>query len=97
MLVEGITYIHEHTTIDLSEVKENEDCRLDAFELTVAEYRGLYERGVRNIIDVTNTGMGRNIPYVEKVAQATGINIVHATGYYQEMCLPPQVYQKKCC
>ena len=60
MLVDGITYMHEHTTIDLSEIKNNEDCQLDVFSETVREYTKLYDKGVRNIIDVTNFGMGRN-------------------------------------
>ncbi|MUV37084.1 Phosphotriesterase like proteiny protein [Lentibacillus sp. JNUCC-1] len=94
MLVNGMTYMHEHTTINLSEVKNNEDCQLDAYEETVKEYKKLYKKGVRNIVDVTNFGMGRNIPYVERVAEETGINIVHATGYYQEKFYPIQVFRE---
>ncbi|WP_254259980.1 hypothetical protein [Listeria fleischmannii] len=94
MLQEGITYIHEHMTIDLSEVKESEDCKLDLLNETIEEMKELYALGVRNIIDMTNTGMGRNIPYVERIMQETGMTIVHATGYYQHMCLPIQVFEK---
>lgn len=94
MLQEGITYIHEHMTIDLSEVKESEDCKLDLLNETIEEMKELYALGVRNIIDMTNTGMGRNIPYVERIMQETGMTIVHATGYYQHMCLPIQVFER---
>ncbi|MCY7801815.1 hypothetical protein MOB23_21055, partial [Bacillus haynesii] len=45
----------------------------------VREFKSLYEKGVRNIVDVTNIGMGRNITYVQKVAEETGINIVFST------------------
>ncbi|GIO26950.1 phosphotriesterase family protein [Ornithinibacillus bavariensis] len=94
MLLEGITYMHEHTTIDLSEVKRNEDCQLDVYEETVKEYKKLYSKGVRNIVDVTNFGMGRNIPFVQRVAEESGINIIHATGFYQEKFYPIQVFRE---
>ncbi|MED3655183.1 phosphotriesterase-related protein [Heyndrickxia sporothermodurans] len=94
MLENGITYMHEHTTIDLSEVKCNEDCQLDVFSETVREYKKLYEKGVRNIVDVTNFGMGRNIPFVQKVAEESGLNIIYATGFYQEKFYPIQVFRE---
>lgn len=94
MLENGITYMHEHTTIDLSEVKCNEDCQLDVFSETVREYKKLYEKGVRNIVDVTNFGMGRNIPFVQKVADESGMNIIYATGFYQEKFYPIQVFRE---
>ncbi|MGG3683797.1 phosphotriesterase family protein [Aeribacillus composti] len=94
MLKNGITYMHEHTTIDLSEVKNNEDCRLDVFPETVKEFKKLYEKGVRNIIDVTNIGMGRSITYVQKVSEESGINIIFATGFYQDSFYPIQVFRE---
>ncbi|RZI50202.1 phosphotriesterase-related protein [Aeribacillus pallidus] len=94
MLKNGITYMHEHTTIDLSEVKNNEDCRLDVFPETVKEFKKLYEKGVRNIIDVTNIGMGRSITYVQKVSEESGINIIFSTGFYQDSFYPIQVFRE---
>ncbi|MDF1510034.1 TatD family hydrolase [Robertmurraya sp. DFI.2.37] len=94
MLKHGITYMHEHTTIDLSELKCNEDCQLDVFSETVKEYKKLYDKGVRNIVDVTNFGMGRNIPFVQKVAEESGINIIYATGFYQDKFYPIQVFRE---
>lgn len=44
MLKDGMTYMHEHTTIDLSEVKNNEDCKLDVFSETVREFKSLKGR-----------------------------------------------------
>lgn len=94
VLVDGITFMHEHTTIDLSEVKNTEDCQLDVFNETVKEYKKLYENGVRNIVDVTVFGMGRNIPFVEKIAEESGINIIYSTGFYQEEFYPIQVFRE---
>lgn len=91
-LPEKILYAHEHTTIDLSGPKKNPDCRLDNFEATVAEFRHLAQKGVVGIIDQTNRGMGRDVAYTCRVAQAAGLQITHATGYYKEPFLPPECY-----
>ena len=89
--LEGITYCHEHTTIDLSYIKLSEDTVLDCQKETIKEYHSLYKKGVRNIVDVTVAGMNRNPLYVKKVAEVTGIDIIQATGFYIEEFLPPMV------
>ena len=63
MLQDGYTLMHEHVTIDLSGVKKDPDCRLDCFEETVEEFKELYRHGVRNVLEVTNIGMGRYFLY----------------------------------
>lgn len=80
--------MHEHTTIDLSRIKNIDDTNLNCFEETVKEYKKLYTKGVRNIVDVTVMDMKRNPLYVQKAAEASGINIVQATGFYTERFLP---------
>jgi phosphotriesterase-related protein len=88
MIKDGITYMHEHTTIDLSGVKGLDDTNLNCKNETIAEYRELYAKGVRNIVDVTVLDMKRNPVYVQEVAEQTGINIIQATGFYTEKFLP---------
>ncbi|MDT2814566.1 phosphotriesterase-related protein [Vagococcus carniphilus] len=88
VLQKGITYMHEHTTIDLSRLKNIDDTNLNCYDETVAEYKKLYAKGVRNIVDVTNMDMRRNPMYVKRVADETGMNIVQATGFYQDKFLP---------
>lgn len=88
VLQKGITYMHEHTTIDLSRLKNIDDTNLNCYDETVAEYKKLYDKGVRNIVDVTNMDMRRNPLYVKRVADETGMNIVQATGFYQDKFLP---------
>lgn len=88
VLVDGITYMHEHTTIDLSRLKGIDDTNLNCFDQTVEEFKKLYSKGVRNIVDVTNMDMKRNPRYVQEVAKLTGMNIIQATGFYQEKFLP---------
>ena len=91
-LIDGYTLMHEHVTIDLSGIKQDQDCHLNCFEETVREFGQLYEYGVRNILDVTNRGMGRDPEYIARVAEATGIQILLSTGFYKEPFLPREVY-----
>lgn len=92
-LLNGITYAHEHITIDLSGPKKDEDCKLDNMEETIKELRELKSKGVCNIIDVTNRGMGRNVEFLAKVSEETGINILSSTGYYKSPFFPGEVYK----
>ncbi|MGC6178170.1 phosphotriesterase family protein [Lacrimispora sp. 38-1] len=88
----GYTLMHEHITIDLSGIKNDEDCRLDCFEETEKELSRLHELGVRRILDVTNIGMGRDPQYCFRMEKKTGIEILRATGFYKEPFLPEFVY-----
>lgn len=90
--LDGITYMHEHITIDLSGIKKDLDCRLDTLEETIEEFKELKKKGVTNILDVTNRGMGRDIEYALKVQEESGINITFSTGYYKEPFLPEEVF-----
>lgn len=90
-MIKNITYIHEHVKIDLSNGKNNIDCKLDLFEETKNEFIKLKELGVKRIVDVTNVGMGRDANYIIKMEEATGIEICMSTGYYKEPFLPKEV------
>jgi len=83
-LVDGYTLMHEHVHIDLSRIKDDLDTCLDCKEETIKEFKRLYELGVRNILEVTNVGMGRDVAYIDEVAQASGINIIKSTGCYKD-------------
>ncbi|WP_028857205.1 phosphotriesterase family protein [Psychrilyobacter atlanticus] len=88
------TMMHEHMFIDLSVIKKSDDCRLDCKEETIKELKELYKNGVRNIVEVTNIGIGRDIKYIQEVAKESGINILISTGYYKEPFLPKEVSTK---
>ncbi|GAB3517218.1 phosphotriesterase family protein [Photobacterium alginatilyticum] len=89
---DGYTYCHEHLHIDLSLQKGDIDCRLDHYELLRDEMRDLIHAGVYNIIEVTNSFMGRNPQFIENLIKDTGINVVLSTGYYIDGFFPPALY-----
>ena len=94
MLKDGYTLMHEHIFIDLSGIKKLDDCRLDCKNETIEEFKKLYENGVRNITEVTNIGMGRDVNYIKEVSEKSGINVICATGFYKEHFYPEFVYEK---
>ncbi|NVJ55478.1 MAG: phosphotriesterase-related protein [Vibrionaceae bacterium] len=89
----GYTYCHEHLHIDLSAQKHTLDCRLDQYELLCDEMCEVQKRGVRNIVEVTNSFMGRNPQFIENLINDTGINVLLSTGYYIEGFFPEHLYQ----
>ncbi|EHN13469.1 phosphotriesterase family protein [Clostridium sporogenes] len=91
-LKDGMTFSHEHVTIDLSGVKKTDDCNVNCFDETKEEFKELKSKNVNNIIDLTNRGMGRNVEYILRMEEETGMNILCSTGYYKEPFLPKEVY-----
>ncbi|WP_261817755.1 phosphopentomutase [Vibrio gallicus] len=89
----GYTYCHEHLHIDLSQQKNDIDCRLDQYDLLCEEMRAVQTHGVRNIVEVTNSFMGRNPQFIESLISDTGINVLMSTGFYIEGFFPNQLYQ----
>lgn len=87
----GYTLAHEHLHIDLSGFKNNVDCRLDQYAFICQEMNELMARGVRNVIEMTNRYMGRNVQFMLDVMRETGINVVACTGYYQDAFFPEHV------
>ncbi|MDR1874416.1 MAG: hypothetical protein LBQ90_05295 [Synergistaceae bacterium] len=86
-------YPHEHLAVDLSGPKCDIDCRLDRKDAVVAEFRGLRDRGVTLVVDLTNRGMGRDVAYAREVQEKSGVRVLHATGWYKEGFFPPEVYE----
>ena len=90
-MIKDITYMHEHVTIDLSKEKNNIDCKLDTFDITKEEFLKQKELGVTRVVDVSNVGIGRDVDYVMRMEEATGLDIYMSTGYYKEPFLPKEV------
>ncbi|HTI76292.1 MAG TPA: phosphotriesterase-related protein [Mycobacterium sp.] len=82
----GVTLMHEHVFILSPDITENypevwgDGAQREADAIT--RLNELKSRGVDSIVDLTVIGMGRYIPRVARVAAATDINIVVATGVY---------------
>src|SRR5689334_24790355 len=82
----GVTLMHEHVFILTTEITQNfpetwgEEAKREADAIT--RLNELKASGVDTIVDLTVIGLGRYIPRIARIAAATDLNIVVATGIY---------------
>jgi phosphotriesterase-related protein len=82
----GVTLMHEHVFIMSPDITANypevwgDEAKREADAIT--RLNELKSNGVDSIVDLTVIGMGRYIPRIARIAAATDINIVVATGVY---------------
>lgn len=65
--------------------------RLDDVDLAATEASLFREAGGGTIVDVTPAGLGRDPVLLERVARATGLNIVMGCGYYVQPAHPAEL------
>jgi phosphotriesterase-related protein len=88
----GVTLMHEHVFVLSPEILQNypeiwgEEARREAD--AIRRLNELKSRGVDSIVDLTVIGLGRYIPRIARIAAATELNIVVATGVYTYNDLP---------
>jgi phosphotriesterase-related protein len=87
----GLTLVHEHVRFRDEAVAEqwpgryDEQLELDAALLAVNAAK---DRGVRTIVDPTAMFGGRDVNFMKRVAEETGVQIVACTGIYSYDYLP---------
>lgn len=89
----GYTLIHEHLTINLSRLKEDDDAKLDDVDSLIEDLKELKKSGIDTIVDVTNIGMGRDIERIKYISDISNMNVILSTGFYKEPFLPEIVYK----
>lgn len=87
----GLTLAHEHVLIDAWAMTHSYDSILDDEELATRELLALAEAGGRTLVDCTSMGLGRDPQALERIAWASGINIVMGTGWYRAAFYPPAI------
>jgi phosphotriesterase-related protein len=79
----GKTLMHEHIFTPYMELRVqypwDEDCIVAA---AVEKMNDLHSRGFQTVVDMTVFGLGRNIPWVRRVAEESGMQIIAAAGLY---------------
>ncbi|MHB8465689.1 MAG: phosphotriesterase family protein [Acidimicrobiales bacterium] len=87
----GATLMHEHVFVLSTEIQANYEVGWDE-EARVAQaierLNELKAAGIDTIVDLTVIGLGRCLPRIARIAEATDINIVVATGLYTYNELP---------
>ena len=68
-----------------------DNCALDDEPLAIAELMAFRGEGGVSVVDPTCRGIGRNPPALQRIARATGLNIVMGAGYYLQTSHPPKL------
>ena len=68
-----------------------DNCALDDEPLAIAELLAFAHAGGVTVVDPTCRGIGRNPAALQRIARATGLNIVMGSGYYLQSSHPPEV------
>jgi phosphotriesterase-related protein len=87
----GLTLIHEHfrgrdeaTAFQWPHLHDEEEEYAEALEMA----RAVQSHGVRTVVEPTAMMLGRDVPFLIRLAQETGLNIVPCTGIYTYDHLP---------
>ncbi|ADY02451.1 parathion hydrolase [Vulcanisaeta moutnovskia 768-28] len=87
----GLTLFHEHLRLITEVVRwnwphlYNED---EELKRAIDAVNAAKKYGVKTIIDLTVAGIGCDVRFNEKVAKATGVNIIMGTGFYTYTEIP---------
>ncbi len=84
----GITLMHEHLLIGFPGWEADAGAppfsRREALQRCIDRMEELTSLGLRTLVDPCPIDLGRDVEFAAEVAQATGVNIVCATGLYKE-------------
>ncbi|MBI4517065.1 MAG: phosphotriesterase [Deltaproteobacteria bacterium] len=84
----GVTLMHEHLLIGWpgwnSDTAAPAFNRKDTLRLCIERMQELKSLGLRTFVDPCPIDLGRDAEFAAEVAQATGVNIICATGLYKE-------------
>jgi len=88
----GFTLSHEHVMSSSAGILHTYPEFLDrqgALEKAVVDFKEAYDEGLRTIVDTTPMDLGRDIRLLEEVSRRSGVQIIAATGTWQDI---PRVF-----
>jgi len=94
----GFTLTHEHVLVDFIGAEKYSKSRYDADEVYNTALPFLLDvknKGCKTFVDCSPAYLGRDVKIFERLARATGLNIITNTGYYGaagEKFLPPHAF-----
>jgi phosphotriesterase-related protein len=94
----GLTLMHEHVLVDFIGAAEAKPSRYDAdavFARVLPYLQRAKALGVETLVECTPAHLGRDARLLQKLARASGLNMLSNTGYYaanKEKHLPPHAF-----
>jgi phosphotriesterase-related protein len=68
-----------------------DNCRMDDVELAISELQRFRDLGGVTVLEATSVSIGRDLPTLKKISEATGLTIVAGTGFYLDSSQPDDV------
>jgi len=96
----GVTLVHEHILVDWIGAEQTSPDRYEAeavIDVVLPYLREVGELGVRTIVDCTPAYLGRDVRVLQRLAEASGLNILTNTGYYgaaDDRFVPKSAYER---
>lgn len=84
----GITQCHEHVSIDIRHVGNDETYRLDDLAIVGDDLKAAASAGLRTIVDVGTDGHRRSPEFLASAAEYSGLHVIAATGFWKEVVYP---------
>jgi phosphotriesterase-related protein len=94
----GLTLMHEHVLVDFIGAAEASPSRYDAdavFARALPYLQQAKTLGAATLVECTPAHLGRNARLLQRLARASGLNILSNTGYYganKDKHLPPHAF-----
>lgn len=85
----GVTQCHEHISIDISRINDDEAYRLDDLTLVGDDLRAAVKAGLHTVVDVGTDGHQRSPAFLASAARYAGLQVIAATAFWKEVVYPP--------
>ena len=90
----GRVAMHEHVIADCSFSGNDPQKTLDEEDAAVEEMTDLLTAGASTVVDLTCWGLSPDPAALERIAKASGVQIVASAGYYRPVVYPEYVFRE---
>ena len=96
----GFTLSHEHILVDFigaEKVNKERYSADEVFSTALPFLKDVKQKGCSTFVDCTPAYIGRDVQLLQRLSNASGLNIISTTGYYgaaQEKYLPQHAYSE---
>lgn len=84
----GVTQCHEHISIDISKINDDEAYRLDDLTLVGDDLRAAVTAGLQTVVDVGTDGHQRSPAFLAAAARYANLQVIAATAFWKEIVYP---------
>lgn len=79
----GMTLVHEHVMVDFAGANVNTEYNPDeVFDVALPYLKEIKNAGCKTFVDCTPEWLGRDVRILQRLSNATGLNIITNTGFY---------------